>query len=43
MGGDSTVRGIAFSGNQFSTLTIVQTATLALFGRLKGLRPTMGL
>ena len=43
MGGDSTVRGMAFSGSQFSTLTMVHTATLALLGRLKGLRPTIGL
>ena len=34
IGGGRTVRGIAPAGLQFSTFTIVQTATRALFGRL---------
>ena len=42
MGGVSTVRGMAVSGSQFSTLTIVQTATRALFGSSNGGRSTIG-
>ena len=42
IGGGSTVRGMAPSGLQFSTLTIVQTATRAPPGSLSGGRLWIG-
>jgi hypothetical protein len=42
IGGGSTARGMAPAGFQFSTLTIVQTATRASLGSRSGGRRVMG-